>query len=209
MAQRHDRHGSEIVQESFYGRRTLRADDPLREYLEAGATVLDVGCGPGSITADIAEIVRGQVDAGLKPIQEKLEAADIARAIAQERADKALLREKISAKALKAGAEPSAIDFLLLRATDSFEVTDDAVVAKTGKYSAETAGAALSIDEWLVGATSDFGFAFKASKGGGADPKPGEIDASKTQLVNPTPEELGSAVNARKYAEGKLQIVSK
>ena len=40
--------------------RTLDGSMPeLKEYLKHGSAVLDVGCGPGTITADVAEAVEG------------------------------------------------------------------------------------------------------------------------------------------------------
>ena len=158
--------------------------------------------------ADVADIVRDQVALGLKPIRDQLDKAETAREEAQERADRALLREQIGAKALKAGARPGAIDFILAQADGSFEVTDDAVVAKAGQYSRQDAGAPLSVEEWLVGATKDFDFAFGTSAGGGADPKPGDPNPNKRQIVNPTAEQLGDPKLAKLRKEGKLEFVT-
>jgi len=51
------RHGLE-GHRALYARRGLNATFPqLKEYLAVGQDVLDVGCGPGTITLDVAEAV--------------------------------------------------------------------------------------------------------------------------------------------------------
>ena len=82
MVQKHEMHGSEFIQKELYSRRSLREHDPLRAHLRGGLTVLDVGCGPGTVTADIAETVcPGQV-VGMDLEQGSLEKAS---ALVEER----------------------------------------------------------------------------------------------------------------------------
>jgi len=58
MSSARGRHGDEYVQDSIYGVRGLRRHMPsLPELLSPGQCVLDVGCGPGSITLDVAMVV--------------------------------------------------------------------------------------------------------------------------------------------------------
>ena len=56
--------------------RTLEQDIPeLKEYLRPGAEVIDIGCGSGTITLDVAEAVRpGQV-IGIDPNEERIDLA--------------------------------------------------------------------------------------------------------------------------------------
>ena len=53
--------------------RTLERDIPeLKEFLRPGMTVLDVGCGPGTITVDVAAAVSPGKVVGLDPSEESL-----------------------------------------------------------------------------------------------------------------------------------------
>ena len=56
--------------------RTLEQDIPeLKEYLQSGAAVLDIGCGSGTITLDVAEAVSpGQV-IGIDPKEKRINIA--------------------------------------------------------------------------------------------------------------------------------------
>lgn len=56
-------HGYSEAFQRYHSRRTLVADAPfMLSYLRSGLSVLDCGCGPGSITCDMAEVVApGQV----------------------------------------------------------------------------------------------------------------------------------------------------
>ena len=57
MSARVEVHGNDRAR-GGYARRSLEVTFPqLREYLTGGMNVLDVGCGPGSITLDVAEVV--------------------------------------------------------------------------------------------------------------------------------------------------------
>jgi len=56
--------------------RTLERDIPeLKEYLRPGAAVLDIGCGSGAITLDVAEAVRPGQAIGVDPNEERIEIA--------------------------------------------------------------------------------------------------------------------------------------
>jgi ubiquinone/menaquinone biosynthesis C-methylase UbiE len=57
-------------------RRTLDNEIPeLKPYLFPGAKVLDVGCGPGTITLDVADVVRPGEIIGITPSQEQVDTA--------------------------------------------------------------------------------------------------------------------------------------
>lgn len=59
-----------------YAKRTLDNTVPdLRSYLTSGLRVLDVGCGPGSITLDVAEAVAPGQITGLDIVADRIHLA--------------------------------------------------------------------------------------------------------------------------------------
>jgi ubiquinone/menaquinone biosynthesis C-methylase UbiE len=59
-----------------FGKRSLSEDVPgLAEYLHPGAQVLDVGCGPGSITVDVALAVAPGTAVGIDPMEDRIDMA--------------------------------------------------------------------------------------------------------------------------------------
>lgn len=142
------------------------------------------------------------VQAALKPLAEKLEQSERREAEARTRADRARLREVIGTAALKAGAKPGAIDFLLQKAEETFVVEDGEVKARPTKFSPSGTGSLINVPEWLGSTTKEYDFAFEPNKGGGANPAGGGAGAPKPgvkQIVNPSPEDLGRLT----YVQGK------
>jgi hypothetical protein len=117
---------------------------------------------------DVQIQIKAALDAALTPLRDELAGERKARAEAQERADKALLRQSVGDTYLKAGGKASALDFIIGEASKAFHVQDNAVKALDNQFSAEKPGQPLGIDEWLTIATKKFDFAFETSKGGGA-----------------------------------------
>lgn len=156
-----------------------------------------------------AEDVAKLVADALKPVQDQL--ATIAQQSEARRvANEALtLRTSIGDEFIKAGGEPDAIDFILGKAKDVFDVDGTSVKAKANRFSADKPGEALSVKEWLTGQTRESAFAFKRSSGSGANPttpggggsRPGVID-----LKDPTPQQLGE--HAAAIAKGTMRIVN-
>jgi hypothetical protein len=162
---------------------------------------------------DFATRVRAEVDAAIKPIREQLSIADAATKAERERANEFLLRTTIGEEFTKLGGKPNATDFVVNLAKDNFEIADNKVVAKTGKFSTEKPGEALTISEWLgTNIAKDHDYVFKASGGGDTTPRVpgGPIDQSKLKpgqimLKNPTPQELGQYADKIKTGEYKVQ----
>jgi hypothetical protein len=113
--------------------------------------------------------LKAMLDAALKPVQDALSAEKTLRTDAQQRADKALLRQTVGDKFIKAGGKANALDFVLGEAQKSFSVVDNEVRAGENKFSAQKPSEPLGLDEWLEGAMKDYDFAFNPSAGGGAD----------------------------------------
>jgi len=117
---------------------------------------------------------------------------------AQKKADRGVLREKLRDKLLVAGVLPAALDIALDKAEPIFAVKDDVLIAK--------AGGPASVDEWILSATSDFGFLFAPSRGGGTSPKASVLGAHSAANVlrDPSPQDLGKY--AADIKSGKMKI---
>ncbi|EAP99047.1 hypothetical protein JNB_02725 [Janibacter sp. HTCC2649] len=78
-------HGHERATLASHGKRTAENScGYLLPVLEAGMRVLDVGCGPGTITLDLAAIVAPGEVVGIEPVEDPL---DVAREAATRRGD--------------------------------------------------------------------------------------------------------------------------
>jgi len=78
-------HGHEQAVLASHGTRTAATSAAyLLPHLSPGTTLLDVGCGPGSVTLDLAEAVAPGRVVGLEPVEDPLTTA---RAAAAERGD--------------------------------------------------------------------------------------------------------------------------
>jgi len=168
------------------------------------------GIDPDAVKADrlkLNELLAAKPDERIAELEGKLAAEATARASVQKKADRALLREVIGGKALKAGAQPAALDMLLDKAESVFGVVND-VVAATSAHSTNRPGEKLSVDEWLTAATKEFPFLFKASGGGGSahrsSPFSGRTGGAR-ELVNPTPQQLGE--HGAAISRGEIKVV--
>ncbi len=158
---------------------------------------------------DIAALVKKSIDDAIKPLQEKLGAAEKQTEAERKRADESTLKSFVSERFLKAGGNPKAVDFIVGQAKSTFEVKDGAVVAIANKFSSENPGNPIGVDEWLTGAAKEHDFAFKQSTGGGAPPAGGNGGGGRpgqTVIRNPTPQQLGDPVFAKQIKEGTLRF---
>jgi len=184
----------------------LKAIDPdeFDKLKQKAAKLKDKGV---SDADDLEGKFKAMLDAALAPYKTQLETEKNARIAAQEKADKALLRQVVGDKLVKAGGRPDAIDFLMEKAP--FRVDGDKVTAKENQYSSANPGKLIEVDEWLTIAAKEFPFAFEKSQGGGAGPSSGpgsNLRPGVQRLVNPTPQELGR--NAAAIAKGEMIVVS-
>jgi len=160
----------------------LKVIDPDRyAVLEANALKLK---GKGVDDPDELDAkLKLMLDAALGPVKAELATEKTARAEAQGRADKALLRQVIGEKFQKAGGKVSALDFIVDKAP--FRVAENAIKAHDGKFSATKPGSPLEVDEWLSGVTKEYDFAFEPSKGGGANPGSGNGNGAGAPHAGP------------------------
>lgn len=157
---------------------------------------------------DLAAQITAAVTAAVAPLKSQLDTAVKETAAERIRADQSVLRSQVSEKFLKAGGKPNAIDFILGKAQESFQVEGGAVKALPNKFSSDRPGDALGLDEWLVGAARENDFAFETSGGTGAAPVKGSsnVRAGQTILRDPTPQQLGDAQVAKDLKAGKTRI---
>jgi hypothetical protein len=159
---------------------------------------------------DITALVTAAVSAAVAPLQEQVKASSASLAAERKRADDQTLRSFVGERFVKAGGIASALDYIVGKATDPFEVRDGAVVAKANKFSTTNPGSPLSVEEWLGVQTKESDFAFKPSSGSGAEGNKGGgggtgLLPGQTELRDPTPNQLGQY--AKEISQGKMKVV--
>ena len=69
---------SEVIERGampFLDRTPAVSVPELKQFLKHGNSVLDIGCGPGTITLDVAEIVKPGNVVGVDPMKDRIEVA--------------------------------------------------------------------------------------------------------------------------------------
>jgi len=153
---------------------------------------------------------KAMLDAAIKPVNDKLAKTEADLVAARKKADDGILRQAVAEKFLRAGGKPKALDFVVGKAAEAFQVQDGAVRALPTKFSADKPGEALGIEEWLAGQAKEADFAFEPSRGAAASGSNGTSGSPARpgvrQLVNPSAQDLGKY--AREIAKGEVVIVS-
>jgi hypothetical protein len=145
----------------------------------------------------------------LEPLRKLLTEEREAREQADHQVAQAALKSAVLTAFRAAGGQDAALDYIVNRATDVFQVDGDKLVAKPGMYSTDTPGDPLGLPEWMATQTKDVGFAFGASNGAGARHGDGlgtTVAPGVRILRNPTPLELGS--NAKDIRSGRAVIMN-
>jgi hypothetical protein len=159
---------------------------------------------------DINKIVHQAVTTAITPLQQRLDTSERERKEAREKLADKSFRQTISEAALKAGAKPNAVDFIIEKARDKFTVEDDHVKAKPNQFSSAKPGDPLSVDEWLLTAMKEYDYAFQPSGGGGSqgDGQKGGVRREGKTLVfqggQVDPRTLGAHMD--EIAEGKVKV---
>lgn len=160
----------------------LRAIDPAEyETLKAKVEAFEKSGlkKPDDLDARLEQL-RAEVRTSMvKPLQDQIAAGLEREKAAAARLAESALKDKILPLFAKAGGRPSAQAFLVDRFREAFQVVDEKVVAKDGRFGPK--GEALTPDEWLAGAVKEYDFAFDPSKGGGA---PGGAGGGVTKPAN-------------------------
>jgi len=182
--------------------------DP-EEAKTAIAKVKELGSKGVTKPDDIAALVAEGVKAATKPLADQVALMQASSVADRKRADDATLRQHVGEKFVKIGGVPSAMDFIIGKASSSFEIVDGVVKAKSTQFSSERPGEPLTVDEWLSAQTKESDFAFKASAGGGAanvgGPGGPVLKPGQTLLKDPTPQQLGEFADA--IRKGTMKVV--
>jgi hypothetical protein len=133
-----------------------------------------------------------------------------ARTAAQTKADGALLRDTITAKALAIGARPDAVSIVADKAAAVFVVEGESLKAKAGVFSKNKPGEPLGVQEWLEGAIKEFPFLWKESSGSGSAPRSSLFrrggGSGPGVITNPTPSQLGDPATAEGIRTGRIRV---
>lgn len=163
---------------------------------------------------DLDARLKTMVEAAVQPLRQQVAESQAATKAERERANEFLLRTTIGDTFVKNGGKPNAINFVVGLAKDHFEVRDNEVAARTGKFSSEKPGDPLSVDEWLISQVAkEHDYVFQPSSGGGAPnsktvsnaPTQVKTRPGQTVLKNPTPQELGQNAAAIKAGTVKVE----
>jgi len=147
----------------------------------------------------------------VEPLQLSLKKAEEKTKTAEEKVRDSTFRRVVGDALVKAGADPTAIDYLVTQARDSFEVREQngepIVHAKADKFSAAKPGDPLPVTEWITShAMKNHAFAFRPNEGGGAGGSGnGSSRREGNTLFNPDARTLGA--NAEKIAKGEMKVV--
>ena len=185
--------------------------DAAREALTKVAELQKKGVSKASDVDDAVKSALQQFKTSeLDPLRQLLTDEKTARQAADMKVTQAALKNEVLTQFKAAGGQDAAVDFVVGRASDVFEINGDQLVAKQGIYSTDNPGEPLSLGEWMTKQTREIGFAFGNSNGGGAHNVDGSpvtaIPAGVKQLRNPTPHQLGQY--AKEIREGKVMVVS-
>jgi hypothetical protein len=150
------------------------------------------------------EKTKAQVDAAVKPLQDRLNEITMRERAAQEQLARTTLENSLRDAASKAGVDERALPDFLNRGLQVFTLKDGQVVAMRGEqpvFSRRQPGEALSPEEWAQDLASDAPHLFRPSKGGGA---PGGVGAPRKKYISTDPLDFGSHLD--QIAKGEVIV---
>jgi hypothetical protein len=151
---------------------------------------------PEDVTRLFLEKTKQQVEAAVKPLQDRLNEITARERQAQEQLARTTLENALRDAASKAGVDERAVPDFLARGMQVFTLKDGDVVAMRGDqplFSRRKPGESLSPEEWANDLAVDAPHLFRPSKGGGA---PGGAGAPKRRYIGADPLEFGSNLDA-------------
>jgi len=159
---------------------------------------------PEDVTRLFMEKTKAQVEAAVRPLQERLNEITTRERVAQEQLARTTLENSLRDAASKAGVDERAVPDFLARGLQVFSLKDGQVVALRGDqpvFSRRKPGEALSPEEWANDLSSDAPHLFRPSKGGGAT---GGAGSPKKRFIGQDPLEFGSNLDA--IAKGEVVV---
>lgn len=151
--------------------------------------------------ADIETRIRTAVEAAVKPINEKLTAAEQAREESNRRLAFRDLETALTEAGLKVGVDEKALPDFINRGLEIFDLDGTAKDGDTPLFSKDKPSEPLSMLEWATGLASEAPHLFKKSGGGGAG---GGAGAGGKKVVSSDPLVIGQ--NLEKIAKGEVVV---
>lgn len=155
---------------------------------------------------DNPDDIQTLITQAISPLKQALDDVRKADAEKAKQLAKSKIRETIGVAALAAGAQKSALDFLVSQAEGVFTVNDSGeVVAAENRFSVEKPGEPMPVAEFVSQLAKQHSYAFATSQGGGTQGggKKKSPDGVKV-LRNPTAMELGRYMDD--IASGKMVV---
>lgn len=159
---------------------------------------------PEDVTRLFLEKTKAQVEAAVKPLQDRLNEITTRERAAQEQLARTTLENALRDAASKAGVDERAIPDFLSRGLQVFTLRDGQVVAMRGDqpvFSRRRPGESMTPEEWANDLSGEAPHLFRPSKGGGAT---GGAGAPKRRYIGSDPLEFGSNLDA--IAKGDVVV---
>ena len=157
---------------------------------------------------DVATQISKAVTDAVKPLADKLASEETARKAGELELQKTRLRTQLTTAALDSKAKKEAVDHVVDRAEQVFELDAvGGVKARDGFFSADKPAEPISVTEWMTAAAkSKLNYAFEPSTGGGAGGGKGggPPESAAKQITSRDPAELGKSIEALAKGEAEL-----
>lgn len=181
----------------------------------------------GGITKpdDVAAQIQAKIDAAIGPIKTSfetkisgLEGQLNAEKTGREQAQQQLVRKDFETLLVTTGSRLGVDEKMIVpfigHAMQTFQLENGKFVAKAGGaplFSETSPAEPMGVEEWIAKQMTAVPGFFKKSNGGGADPaaNQGALRPGVTELVNPTPQQLGNPKIAKDIREGRVVVVNR
>lgn len=176
---------------------------------------------PDDVAAQIKQHVETALAAAITPLKteitglkSELNTEKQGRTETQKALTRSTFESQLTQAAIKAQVEEKMLQAFIGHAFNTYQLDGDKYVAKNGGapvFSLVNPAEPISVEEWVATQLTVVPGFFKKSNGGGADPaaNPGALRPGVTELVNPTPQQLGNPKIAKDIREGRVVVVNR